>query len=218
MGEKRKPYATITFRKPRLPFLATVGLILFVVMVSGLLGWRDFEGMQAKLQETEALLQDRTISLNDTASRLQTVESQLQETTTKLEDYSRFWRELDEPLGYRIWHEPEIGLEAITCVLVPEDFRLSASVYDNGYLFHYELRGRDAISAIIGNDRYKLVGKDKWGANWTYDDDLSEDYYMHDNVHRVFPFKWWSSTKDWLENSWDWEDRLQRYCKNSVNA
>ena len=148
---------------------------------------------------------------------MQVLETLLQKDTSKFEEYSLFWRRLHEPLGFRVRSESPIELHAITCVRVPEHYRLGASVYDRGYLFHYEILGRKTVTSLIHNDKYKLVGKDSWGADWTYDDHVSYEYYMHEEVHRIFPFRW-SSLNDWIYNSWDWEDRLQRYCKNKVKS
>lgn len=207
MDEKQKPFATIYIRKPRRPLLVSTGFVLLVVVVAGLLGWRDYESLQAKLREANEVLQERT-------SQLHEVESRLQEAASELKEYALFWRQLNEPLGFRVWSEPNPKLEAITCIQAPEDYLLGASVYDSGYVFRYEILGRNAIINLLRDDKYKLVGKDKWSAGWTLGEDFSDDYYMHEEVYRIFPFRW-SLSKEWSVNYWDWEDRLQRYCQSA---
>lgn len=207
MNEKRKPYATIHIMKPRLPHTVSAGLILLVILAVGLLG-SGYENLHAELREAEFRLQER-------ASQLRDVESRLQEAASELEEYALFWRQLNEPLGFRVTPEPYARLEAITCLRIPESYRSGASVYDFGYLFRYEILGRNAILDLLGDEKYKLVGRDKWSANWTLRDDFSDDYYMHEAVYRIFPFRW-SLSNEWVENSRDWEDRLQRYCRRAV--
>ena len=216
MDDKQKPFPTIYMRKPRNSRFVPVILILLIVAIAWGIGWHEHEGWQTKLLETEQHLQESTSKLIEAEYSLQVVETQLQEAMSKLEEYLLFWRQLDEPLGLRVWPEPQIKVTAITCVHVPEDYRQSASVYDTGYLFHYEILGPNTINKLIRDDKYKLVGKDNWSADWTYNDDVNDDYYMHEDVLRIFPYRW-SSSKDWIDNRLDWEDRLQRYCKNTVN-
>lgn len=250
MNEKQKPFAAIYIRKPQLSRLVSAILILLISAVAFGLGLREYQRWQSKMQETQALLRERTSKLDEANNQLQGIEAllqqsenalfetsarihaleselqrsqdsllsaeeQLQQAEIDLEEYHLFWRQLNEPLGFVVSHYHGLSVSATTCVRIPQAYREQASVRDSGYIFQYTIANPGGIKALTNSDNFRLVGEDKLSAEWTSPDRYSDEYYTHKDVFKLYPYEW-STKKDWIDNSIDWEDLLWRFCKNTI--
>lgn len=209
MNEKRKPFATITFSKPRVSLVTAGILMLFLAVAAVAYHIREIERLNARLQNVTGQLLDGTATLSDWADRSLTLEQQLEEAETKLREAQSFWQ-LREPAGfYIVPHDALSGrrtLRAIACLPIANGFE--------PYVF-YVSSDREVIEDFVQREEYLLVGQAKTSADWEYSDEISEDFYTHTAAYDRFPYKW-STLRDWLSNEDSWYERLYVYCEESV--
>lgn len=219
MSEKRKPYVTISIKKPRISHLVSLMLILIIGAVAGTFGIQEYGRWQetkAELRETEGLLTEQTTRLQETEANLQATEAELQAVKSKYnaEEYLRVWQS-HEPAGFHIDRENGgLVLQAVTCY-IPQDNEPSNDVYDDiGPLVHYNIVNRHTVMTLSQSDKYKLVGQDQMSAGWADDEYVSQHYYTHQAVFDRYPYTW-SSSKDWGSNWRGWDERIRTYCQET---
>ena len=204
MDEKRKPYATISIRRPRLAQVtaAVLASLLFASAAAFVLreieGWRDrlhareiqLDAAQDLLARTEADLHDaRDALMHDPLSRLEL-----------------------RPVGLAV---PSYGMgayqsdaEATFCLRMPEglDPFFVAQTNDLSY-----------VGALIESGDYELAGKDELSANWVQGRYMNDDYYTRKDVLERLPYQW-SRSETWSNNRARWEGRLRRFCTLTITG
>lgn len=200
MNEKRKPYATITFRKPRISLLVSAFMILALVAVaaSGYLQERDAQAAQL------GALHD---SLQQSRAEFSVIEAELSAAETELVDYRQ---QFARPLGYYDYSEG-MGkwMRHFACSRIVLDSVLPGEV-DGGTLVSYNVLDRRANADLKRRDNYSFVGE----YEWTPKGELSETiyFYIREDVLTDGAFTWPDS------NEWDvlhrnWEDYLDDHCQ-----
>ena len=154
MDDKRKPYLTISVRKPRFSS-AMVAIVLLVAAVAGTLGIQEYQRWQKQLLDTETRLQE-------TEEKLLETESELLEAQGKLEGYLLV-SPLSEPIAFM---STSWGIDAIACTQMPLGYRAWGNTAATGRLLFYFTTEWDSVESIDQSDQYWLVGKDEWGARW----------------------------------------------------
>ena len=184
-----------------------VAIVLLVAAVAGTLGIQEYQRWQKQLLDTETRLQE-------TEEKLLETESELLEAQGKLEGYLLV-SPLSEPIAFM---STSWGIDAIACTQMPLGYRAWGNTAATGRLLFYFTTEWDSVESIDQSDQYWLVGKDEWGARWDEEEEFeSYGYYMRVDVQELHPFTW-SKSKDWMNNRDSWEDRLNDYCRDTLQS
>ncbi|MCY3779420.1 MAG: hypothetical protein OXG78_03840 [Chloroflexi bacterium] len=198
MDEKRKPYATISIRRPRLSQVtaAVLASLLFASVAAFVL--KEIEGGRTSLRDSESQLQAAQDLIAKTEAELRVVRDAL----------------LHDPLS-RLTLRP-VGLavqsygmgayqseaEATFCLRMPDGLEP---------YFVAEANDLEYIGALIEGGDYELAGKDELSAEWFQGRYINTDYYTRKDVLERRPYQW-SRSKTWSSNKAAWESRLRQFC------
>lgn len=203
MDEKRKPYATISFRRPRLSQVAAAVLasLLFASVAALLLN--EIEGWRSSLRESEVQLQAAQELLFRTEADLHDARDALL--------HDPLSRLALRPVGLAV---PSFGREAYQsdaeatfCLRMPDGLEpfFVAKTNDLNY-----------VGALIEGGDYELTGKDELSANWVQGRYMNDDYYTRKDVLERLPYQW-SRSKTWSTNKAGWETRLRQFCTLTIS-
>lgn len=206
MDEKRKPYATIMIRKPRISLLLSVILIAAIVAVAagGLLQDRaeraaEIETLQESLETSQSLLMRAETEHGIVEDRLRSAESQLE----------AYHKHFAEPAGYYDYSDGKgKWLRLFSCSHVVLD-SFAAGGGAGATLVSYNVLDRKATSDLNRRDNYPLVGE----LNWTPPGEASKIlyFYLREDVLEGAAFTW-PDTEDWAVVHRNWEDYLDEHC------
>ena len=206
MDEKRKPYATIMIRKPRISLLLSALLIAAIaaVAVGSILQERDQRA--AELESLQYSLQTAQSSLRQTEAELSANEDKLKAAESRLADYRKAYA---EPAGYYDYSEGKgKWLRLFSCSPIVLDSHTSGES-DSATLTAYNLLDRKATADLTRRDNYEPAGE----YDWTPKGDEFETifFYLRDDVLADYPFTW-PDSDDWTVVHRNWEDYLEDYC------
>ena len=207
MNDKRKPYASITFYKPRFPRIVAAAILLLLIAALGSLAWREIDGWRTALNQAEQRLQESADLLHARTQRLQAVEAQLDKAQQRLRTEPLTWRTL-EPAGFSV--EPNIG---------GWQGLMTATVCARGHMFfhaytHFFSMNRFFVAELMHSGNYELVGKQRYyGAG--ADRDQYIRYYTHKDALEFDAYTWDSARASADDHVEAWQSRLASYCSAS---
>lgn len=206
MDEKRKPYATIMIRRPRVSLLLTFILVAAIVAVAigGVL--QERHQLDAELTSLKASLQGAQSSLRQAEAEYGALEDKLKAAEGQLEDY---YKHFVEPAGYYDYSDGKgKWLRFFSCTHVVLD-SFAAGEGAGATLVSYNVLDRKATSDLGRRDNYALVGE----FNWKPPDEASKViyFYMRQDVLAGDGFTW-PDTEDWSVVHRNWEDFLDEHC------
>ena len=196
--EKRKPYATISIRRPLLSLVAAVVLasLLFASAAAFLLN--EVEGWRSSWRDSQDQLQAAQEQFATTEAELRVIRDALR--------HNPLSHQTLRPVGFAV---PSYGMgayqsdaEATFCLRMPDGLEtyFVAETNDLGY-----------VGALIESGDYVLAGKDELSANWVQGRYMNDDYYTRKDVLERLPYDW-SRSKTWSSNRSGWEAGLRRFC------
>lgn len=209
MDNKRKPYATLTIRKPRMSQVAATTIMILLAALA--VSWHLSETSRLKQQalDASARLQERSDALRQARVGLHEAEAQLADAEARLNASLASWR-LQEPVGFYIDPEDYLSgrrmLKAVACIGAADGFEPYIA---------YGTADPDVIAEFVGRDDYVLAGQAKASADWSFTDEISEDFYTRADVMEKFPYRW-SDLRAWLSNESNWYDRLYTFCEEAA--
>lgn len=199
MSEKRKPYATLTIRKPRMSLLLSTILVLAIVGVVASGYIKDRNEQVAQLSS----LQD---GLENAQARLQQSQAELAAANAALEEYRASF---SDPLAYYDYSDGRgKWLRLFACSqIVFNSFTPEASGGVN--LLSFNVLAREITREVTQRDDYSLVGEFDWAAPG--ESTRSILFYMRQDVVAERDFTWLDST-DWNVQHRNWEEYLDDHC------
>ena len=207
MDEKRKPYATIMIRKPRISLLLSAILIAAIaaVAVGSILQERadraaELDNLQQSLETTQQTLMRSETERGNVEERLRAAESELAE----------YQMDFVEPAGYYDYSEGKgKWLRLFACSQIVLDSFKPGEGGDGVTLVAYNVHDRKSTADLTRRDNYQLVGE----FDWTQRGDEFETIYFHlrDDVLADYPFTW-PDGGDWTVVHRNWDDYLEEYC------
>lgn len=207
MDEKRKPFATITFRKPRISLLLSALLITAIAAVAVGSVLQERAERTAELESLEISLQDAQSSLRQTEADLDANEDRLRAAESRLADY---YKHFAEPAGYYDYSEGKgKWLRLFSCSRVVLDSFTPDGDGDGATLVSYNVIDRKATADLTRRDNYDLVGE----FNWTPPGEMSKIiyFYLRQDVLGDAAFTW-PGSDDWAIVHRNWEDYLDEHC------
>lgn len=209
MNDKRKPYASITFYKPRFSrFVATVILLVLLAGALGGLALSEIDGWRTALQISEQQLQEREELLREFTWRLQDVSDQLDIAERRLRTEPLTWRTL-EPAGLSVLSSisgSEGLFTAAVCARGHKYFEAYTHFYSRNRFFVSEL------ALLSGN--YKYVGNERHGKDSSSRDRYIR-YYTHQDALEFNDITWVSTETHTSNDVQAWQNRLASYCSAS---
>lgn len=204
MDDKRKPYATISIRKPRVSLLVSAFIMFAIAAVatSGYLQERD--QLAAELKSFEDSLGIAQSNLRQAEADLSAVEEKLTAAESKLAEYQAAYA---EPVGYYDYSEGTgKSLRLFSCSPVVMDSHISRDS-NSAILVAYNLLDRKATADLTRNDHYVAVGEYDWSPRG--DEFETIFFYMRQDLRDAFT---WRDNEDWSLVHRNWEDYLEDYC------
>lgn len=209
MDNKQKPYATLTIRKPRMSQVAATTIMILLAALAVSWHMSETSWLQQQVQAKNVLLQEHGVALRQTQIELRDAEAQLADAEARLSASLASWR-LQEPVGFYIDPEDYLSgrrmLKAVACIGGADGFEPYIA---------YGTADPDIIAEFGGRDDYVLAGQAKASADWSFSDEISEDFYTRADVMEKFPYRW-SDLRDWLGNETNWYDRLYTFCEEAA--
>ena len=199
MDEKRKPYATITIRKPRTSLLLSAILIAAIVAVAAgsILQERDAQAAQL------SALQD---SVETAQAGLQQSQAELAAANATLLDYRQ---QFADPLSYYDYSEGQgKWLRLFACSDIVLD-SLTRGV-SGGTIVAYNVLDRKANAHLKRRDDYSLVGEYDWAPGGEKMETIY--FYMRQDVLTQGAFNW-PDSNEWSVLHRNWEDYLIEHCQ-----
>ena len=206
MDEKRKAYATLTFRKPRISLLLSAILVLAIAAVAayGILQERSIRA--AALKSLEDSLRIAESHWRQAEGERDALETRLAAAESKLTSYRQAYA---DPAGYYDYSEGKgKWLRLFTCSSVVLE-SLIGGESNSATLVGYNLVDRKATADLTRRDNYEAVGE----YDWTPRGDEFETIYFHlrADVMADHPFTW-PDSDEWPIVHRNWEDYLEDYC------
>ena len=207
MDEKRKPYATIMIRKPRISLLLSAILVVAIAAVAaaGILQERseraaELEILQQSLETTQNLVARAEMGRGEIEDKLRAAES-------RLADYHK---QFAEPAGYYDYSDGRgRWLRLYSCsTIVLNSFNSGNG--DGASLVSHNVLDRKIASDLTRRDNYSKVGD----IPWTPEGEKSQtiDFYIRQDVLAGGDFAW-PNSDDWAITHRNWEDYLDDYCQ-----
>lgn len=198
MSEKRKPYATLTIRKPRMSFLLLVILVLAIVAVA-------VSGFVQERNEQAAELSALLDSVEKAQASLQQSQAELSAAEAKLVDYRAPFA---DPLAYYDYLDGRgKWLRLYACSQIVFDSFMSEESGVN--LLSFNVLARKITRDMTQRDNYALVGEYDWAAPGESTKTIF--FYMRQDVLDERAFVWPDST-DWAVQHRNWEEYLDEHC------
>ena len=205
MDEKRKPYATIMIRKPRVSLLLSAILVAAIVAVAagGILHDRDqraaeIQALQESLDASERLLMQAETESGAISDKLKAAESQLA-------DYQKRFA---EPAGYYDYSGGRgKWLRLYSCSRIVLE---SLEVGDGATLVSHYVVDRKATADLTSRDNYGEVGQISWTPEGAKPRTIF--FYVRQDVLADGDFAW-PDSDDWTTTHRTWEDYLDDYCQ-----
>ncbi|MCY3779422.1 MAG: hypothetical protein OXG78_03850 [Chloroflexi bacterium] len=204
MDDKRKPYATIMIRKPRISLLLSAILIAAIVAVAagGILQERADRAVELEILQNNLETTQYTLMRSETERGI--VEDQLRAAESQLEEYHRHFA---EPAGYYDYSDGRgKWLRLFSCSHVVLD---SFAAGEGATLVAYNVIDRKAVSALTRRDNYALAGE----FLWTPEEEAAVIiyFYLRQDVLEDADFTW-PEREDWATVHRNWEDYLDDFC------
>lgn len=206
MDEKRKPYATLTIRKPRISLMLSAILIVAIVAVAagGVLQERDKR--DAELKSLADSLQIAQSNQRQAEADVSALEAELSAAESKLTDYRQPFA---DPLGYYDYSEDRgQWLRLFSCSHIVLD-SFTPGDGDGATMVSYNVLDRKATADLTRRDNYDLVGEFDWKPEGEKPRALF--FYMRRDVLEEGAFSW-PDSDDWPVVHRNWEDYLDDHC------
>ena len=217
MDEKRKPFATIYFRKPSAGGIVAGGLAVVVFAVFMAAGFlherRQLEAQVVALQDSLSIAEARASDLEEALKHSESDVRRLEEKVGETEMRRGSNRvHLPMPVGYMDasdYSGPEFYFFSCARIVV-ENAQVLAS-YDRGVgLIRYQVWDRAAVRNLLDTGEYELVGRESWSTD--PDGDFEKDYYLRKDVTERISFEW-PRHKNRNDGYWEFYDHMEEDCR-----
>ncbi|MYD10659.1 MAG: hypothetical protein F4X02_11535 [Chloroflexi bacterium] len=202
MDDKRKPYATVSIRRPRLSQVTAAVLASLLFASAAAFVLREIEGWRSSLRDSQDQLQAAQEQFATTEAELRVIRNALRHSPLSYQTL--------RPVGFAV---PSYGMgayqsdaEATFCLRMPDGLEpyFVAQTNDLSY-----------VGALIESGDYELAGKDELSAGWIQGRYMNDDYYTRKDVLERLPYQW-SRSETWSSNSARWETRLRQFCTLTI--
>lgn len=206
MDEKRKPYATISFRKPSGSFLLSAFLTLAIVSIVVISILQEREKQALQLASLQISLEDAQFSLRQAEEELGAVAARLSAAESKLAKYQQ---QFAEPVGYfNLPGGQGKALRLFSCSVIALESLLDGDS-SSATLIAYDVLDHKVSANLRERANYESVGEYTWSSG--SDEVETMFFYLRQDVLAVDPFSW-ADSEDWAVVYPNWEDYLDEHC------